>query len=167
VSAVIVEPGQSWAIRDSRYDGWRYVTVEAIEDGRALVRPRHGRRSRISLNRFGRSRFTYCGHDGPERDLPPYTGPATACLNCGPKPKTLHLMTELEPGFGATVVTRDGVRVWDTCRETRKRVAHVECWARENPVADWRIRFVGPLSETVYQRQSNGWVLIWYGMGFA
>lgn len=166
--AVEVSPGQSWAIRDDRYEGWRYVTVQAVEGERAVVRRRHaGRLSRIALSRFRSKRFTLCGYDGPGV-LPPYKGSvANACGNCPPKSRVLPLMHSLSVGFGATTVTRDGQHVWATMGDTRKRLAHVELWARETP-GDWRVRIDGPLSEELYQRHPNGeWVLVWRGFGFA
>lgn len=162
-----VEPRQSWAIRDDRYQGWRYVTVEAVEGDRVAVRPRHrnGRRSRIKLRAFSRTRFSFCGHDGPG-DLPALDQPAYGgCLNCGPRPNVLDLSRRLAVGFGSVEVTRDGQRVWSGDSE-RKRLAHAELWARETP-GDWRVRFVSPLSETLYQRKADGWVLVWRGFGFA
>jgi hypothetical protein len=163
-----VTPGQDWAIRDRRYVGWRYVTVETVEDGQALVRPKHrnGRRSRVKLASF--RRHSFCGHDGPGQ-LPPYTGSvANPCVNCPPKARVLPLERDLNVGFGAVEVTRDGEPVWFHAgrSDTRKRVAHMELRARETP-GDWRIRFIGAMSEELYQRQPTGWVLVWRGFGFA
>jgi hypothetical protein len=171
---VMVEPGQSWSIRDDRYDGWRYVRVESIERDHALVVPRsrNGRRSRIRLAAFRRSRFTLCGYDGLGL-LPAYTGSLrNGCGNCPSRQRVLDLTTDLYVGFGMVTVTRDGERVWQGgIHEPRrashtKRVAHMELRARETP-GDWRIRFDRPLSEELYQRQPDGWVLVWRGMGFA
>lgn len=165
--SVDVAPGQSWAIRDDRYEGWRYVTVEAIEGDRVLVKPRsrRGRRSRIQLKHFGRSRFTMCGYDGPG-DLPAYEGQAWGgCFNCGPRPNVLALTVPLAVGFGAVEVTRDGETVW-AGDSLKKRLAHAELWARETP-GDWRVTFNAPMSERMYQRKPEGWVLVWNGFGFA
>lgn len=169
-----VRLGQSWAIRDDRYEGWRYVTVDQVDDDYAHVVPRarNGRRSRIALRSFRLSRFTMCGYDGPGV-LPAYTGSvANACGNCPPKSRILPLERELSVGFGAVSVIRDGEIRWQgdayqTRRESkRKRVAHAELWARETP-GDWRLRFETMLSEELYQRQPHGWVLVWRGFGFA
>lgn len=164
---VTVEPGQSWSIRDDRYDGWRYVTVERVDSRYAYVKPRSrmGRRSRIELDTFRGRRFRMCGHDGPGV-LPPYTGSvANGCGNCPPKSRTLPLERELAVGFGQVAVDRDGEHVWSGDDE-EKHVADAERWARETP-GDWRITFLGPMSEELYQRQDAGWVLVWRGMGFA
>jgi hypothetical protein len=168
VKAVVdVAPGQSWAIRDDRYEGWRYVTVEKVDDGHAHVKPTRGsRRSSIQLKSFRRSRFSFCGHDGPGI-LPAYTGSvANACGNCPPKSRILPLERSLSVGFGMVTVTRDDAHVWSGSSWTNKRVAHFELKARETP-GDWRIRIDGMLSEELYQRQPDGWVLVWRGFGFA
>lgn len=167
--AVEVSAGQSWAILDRRYDGWRYVTVDAIVNGSVVVRRRpDGRRSRIRLESFAGRKFTLCGHDGPGQ-LPAYGGGvANGCLNCPPKSRVLPLERDLNVGFGAVEITCDGRPVWTHHGrdETRKRVAHMECRAREVP-GDWRLRIIGPMSEELYQRQDAGWVLVWRGFGFA
>lgn len=66
------------------------------------------------------------------------------------------MLRALGVGFGQVTVTRSD----------KKRVAHVECWARE-AAGDWRITFSAPLSEPTYQRQADGWVLVAHGPGFA
>lgn len=173
-TAPAVEPGQSWAIRDDRYEGWRYVRVDRVEGEHAYLTPRarKGRPSRIRLRAFRSKRFTMCGHDGPGV-LPAYTGSvANACGNCPPKERVLPLVRTLSVGFGAVTVERDDQPVWHGgMHEARrpnkqKRVAHVELWARDTP-GDWRIRFDTPMSEELYQRQPQGWVLVWRGFGFA
>lgn len=166
-ASVDVAPGQSWAIRDDRYEGWRYVTVEQVDNRYAYVKPTRGaRRSRIQLTSFHRSRFSMCGHDGAGV-LPAYTGSvANGCLSCPPKPRTLPLEYNLSVGSGMVTVIRDDTRVWSCHAWTNKRVAHFELKARETP-GDWRIRIDGMMSEEMYQRQPDGWVLVWRGFGFA
>lgn len=170
MTAVDLAPGQRWAFRDYRYEGWRYLTITELTAQRVHATTNTRRKhTDMSRTRFGRgSRWTFCGHDGPGV-LPAYaTRPVgMGCLNCPPKPNVLPLETGLAPGFGYTGVYRDGERIWSTCHETRKRVAHVELWARETP-GDWRIRFDDAIWERLYQRQGSGnWVLVAIGMGFA
>lgn len=166
----VVAVGQRWALRDARYEGWRYLTVEAIASGRVEARS-NGRRRHVSwrADRFAHGcRWTFCGYDGPGR-LPPFADRPVAmgCLSCPPKPNVLPLGCHLAPGFGWTTVYRDGEIVWRAGAESRKRLAHVELWARETS-GDWRIRINSPLSERVYQRHDrNTWVLVAIGMGFA
>lgn len=165
--AQTVEPGQSWAVRDERYEDYRYITVEGIDGDHAAVKSRHrgGRRSRIRLATFRTYRFRFCGFDGPGV-LPVYTGSvANGCGNCPPKPRVLHLDRPLAVGFGTVAVTRDGDTVWSGDDEA-KRVADAEQWARDTP-GDWRILFSTWSSDELYQRQDDGWVLVWRGMGFA
>jgi len=156
-------PGQRWAITDKRYEGWRYVTVLSADEHFVVVKGR--RTSRIRAQRFGGPKFMFCGHDGPGI-LPPYASHPLGCLNAGPPPESLSMRRHLDPGFGCTTITRDGVVVLETM-ETDLILAHFERRARAEP-GDWRLCFETPLRETLYQRQGpSNWVLVAIGMGFA
>lgn len=163
----VVAPGQVWALRDDRYEGWRYLTVLELSAQYVHAKSRR-RKTRILASRFGRgSRWSYCGYDGagllPAFSKRPVSG---GCLSCPPKPAVLPLARVCAVGFGLVCVTRDGETVWAGDSE-KKRVAHFELRARETP-GDWRIRFSSALSEVLYQRQGEGnWVLVFRGMGFA
>jgi hypothetical protein len=161
--------GQRWAIRDVRYEGWRYLTVESIEDGAVRVRGARGRRSTWKSGRFGRgTRFIYCGFDGPGL-LPPFSDRPVAfgCLSCPPVTDVLDLRTRLDTGFGYVEVTCDNDVVWMACR-SELILAHFERRARLSPPGDWRVRICGAMRERLYQRQGpSRWVLVAIGMGFA
>lgn len=165
----VLATGQRWALRDDRYEGWRYLTITELDDDRvrATTNTRRGRTS-IRRDRFGRGgRWSFCGHDGPGV-LPPFTRNRSVTLGCVPfgvKPAVLPLASYLDPGFGSVTVLLDGEKLWEA-HTTRKRLAHVECWARATP-GDWRLRIEGAMSEQLYQRQDAGWVLVAIGMGFA
>lgn len=177
MSAVASRPepatGQRWALHDHRYGRERYLTVTAVSDGRVRTTS-GGRRRAVSFrrDRFGHgSKWTFCGHDGPGRDLPAYsTGAAVTagCGNCPPRSTVLSFDAELHVGdMDDLVITRDG------------ELTHVAVsgaltmrWVEQHlvaraPDADWRLRREGMLSGQLYQRQSTGWVLIAIGMGFA
>lgn len=160
--------GQRWSLRDDRYEGWRYLTIQQITDTHVIYSGNTRRPRPIARDRFGKGwRWSYCGHDGPGI-LPPYTADGTVTLGCFPYGRhatILPLTYELEPGFGCVEVTRDGNPVFRAMR-TRKRLAHIELKARDFP-GDWRLRIDSPLSERLYQRQDAGWVLVAIGHGFA
>jgi hypothetical protein len=162
-----IAPGQVWAHRDDRYDGWRYLTVLDVK-ARYVHAHNRKRRTRILADRFGRgTRWMFCGYDGPGV-LPAFsTRPVSGgCWPCPSKPAVLPLERLCAVGFGCVSVTRDGETVWAGDSE-KKRLAHFELRARETP-GDWRIRFSSPMSELLYQRQGDSnWVLVFRGMGFA
>jgi len=163
----VIAPGQVWALRDDRYDGWRYLTVDEV-DARYVYAKGQRRKTRILADRFARgSRWSFCGYDGPGV-LPVFsTRPVSGgCLSCPPKPAALPLTRVCAVGFGRVSVTRDGETVWEGDSE-KKRLGHFELRAREMP-GDWRIRFEASLSDVMYQRQGeSNWVLVFRGMGFA
>lgn len=160
-----VAPGQRWAIRDDRYEGWRYVTVLAADEHFVTIKgPR--RKGRIRASRFGGSRYTFCGHNGPGI-LPPYTKPSLYGCGNGPlNPQTAPLSMQITPGFGMAEVRRDDAVIW-AATESAKTIGHFELRARETP-GDWRIWINRPMSEVLYQRQGqDNWVLVAIGYGFA
>ena len=94
----------------------------------------------------------------------------SGCLNCG----LMH--TELPPdailgvGFGQASLTRDGRTIWYEGSEDFESLiscADAEKLAAADPEHDWRIFYLGPLSDKEYQRQDGKWILVRTGMGFA
>lgn len=96
----------------------------------------------------------------------PVLGRHGDCLNCGPSPDELPLAAVLAVGFGAVTVTRNGKLIWQGDDE-RRTMRWVERKARAAPNFDWRVHFISPMRERLYQRQGGKWVLIQQGMGFA
>lgn len=98
----------------------------------------------------------------------PYEGTlANGCLNCPDKHRLLPLDYQPLVGFGQITVTRDDKPVWFNCGQDHEmRVADFEGMAQQYP-GDWRIQIDGPLSDELYQRQPEGWVLVARGQGFA
>lgn len=165
-----VAAGQRWSFRDDAYEGWRYLTVTSVGPEYVYARgnTRHRPNTRILRRRFAKgSRWGYCGHDGPG-PLPPYTKDGSVILGCYPFGRhatTLPLEADLDPGFGVTTVYRDGEQIWQWM-ETDRKVSDIEAKAIETP-GDWRLRIESPMSERLYQRQDDGWVLVAIGHGFA
>jgi hypothetical protein len=95
-----------------------------------------------------------------------HPGYRSNCLTCGPQPIQLSLGAVLAVGFGAVTVTKDDETVWsgDDDRVTLRRF---ERQASKDPDHDWRVTFMGPLSEPEYQRQDGKWLLVRKGEGFA
>ena len=95
-----------------------------------------------------------------------------ACLCCPPRGRRLSLTTWLCVGFGPVAVTRDEETVYyhvciddEGCDQPADRF---EAMASRDPDHDWRIDFLSPMRQLVYQRQGIGqWVLVEAGMGFA
>ena len=160
-TAIEIEIGQSWAIKDhSRRSGYRYVTVAETFDreGFAWVRTDRGRLGRVSFHRFHGPGFYYCGIREPGRDLPPFLARLSGDR------AVLSLHAPLYTGFGWVMVTRDGSDVW-AGDDPNKRLREFDEMARTDPDHDWRVEFSGPLAERLYQRQHEEWVLIWRGFG--
>lgn len=165
--------GQRWALHDHRYGRERYLTVTASTDERVHTRS-DGRRRAVSFrrDRFGHgARWTFCGHDGPGRDLPPYTGAAAVTVGCGscpPKPTTLHADDVLRvDGLDDLTVTCDGEPVLGAPTPLVEMSWIEQHWVSKAPQADWRIRIESMLNERLYQRQGSEWVLVAIGMGYA
>lgn len=104
--------------------------------------------------------------------LPPVEG-STACLTCGcGSHDTLSMEAVLAVGFGDCTVTKDGVVVYseNQCASTDEFWSgqDAENKAKKDPNHDWRITFMAPLYDSVYQRHGDGhWVLVEKGKGFA
>lgn len=100
--------------------------------------------------------------------LPPLDGGSGhGCLNCPGKPHALPMSTVLAVGFGMVTVTKGDEVVWVGDDEHRW-LRRYERMAAADPDHDWRVEFIGPLSESTYQRQGEReWVLVERGMGFA
>ena len=96
----------------------------------------------------------------------PVTRANVGCLNCGAPPTTLPPKAVLAVGFGIVSVSRDHNTIWsgDDERMTTYRWTRT---AKKEPDHDWRIEFLGPLHEEVYQFQEGEWVMISPGLGFA
>jgi hypothetical protein len=96
----------------------------------------------------------------------------SGCLTCGPQPVMIDLEASIAVGFGWAGVTCDGKEVWSFDMNDDESdpwtVRDAESAAAKDPDRDWRIHFHGPLSESTYQRhESNNWVLVEKGQGFA
>ena len=93
---------------------------------------------------------------------------------CPPAPPDiLPLDAVLAVGFGWVVVTRDEEVVWSGDDEGMLLEAF-ESIAATTPLAVWRVRFIGPLSGSTYERvkcdasaSCVGWKLIKKDQGFA
>jgi len=110
-----------------------------------------------------------CAHDRPDWWREPLAdrGFRSGCLNCGACPDALPLTTPLCVGFGFVSVTRDGESIWSG-DDMGVWLRRFERRAASDPDHDWRVEFVGPMSETIYQRHGTAeWVLIAIGNGFA
>lgn len=89
------------------------------------------------------------------------------CLNCPPRPDQLPMDAYLGVGFGMVGVLKDGVPIWSGDSENRT-VRQYELLAAADPDHDWRIEYIGPMSESTYQRHGREeWNLIQTGPGFA
>jgi hypothetical protein len=80
------------------------------------------------------------------------------------------LWRQLAVGFGDTIVTKDGQRIWHEMQWPNRvrRLRSIERLARLDPDHDWQVYFYGPLSESRYQRHGHSeWLLINKGQGFA
>jgi len=89
-----------------------------------------------------------------------------------PGSELLPMNTVITVGFGSAMLLRNGQPVWmeDSSYEFTEclTVKQAETMAALYPEDDWRIHFVGPLSEAYYQRQGKQqWVLYETGKGFA
>jgi len=94
-------------------------------------------------------------------------GLRSGCVICGPKPITIEPKdTILATGFGMVSVTKDGEHIWDG-DDADQSLQEFEEMAQKEPDADWRVHFMGPLSESYYQRQDGKWILYKTGLGFA
>lgn len=77
------------------------------------------------------------------------------------------MSTVLAVGFGEVRVTCDDDLVWAGDDE-HVWLRRFENRAAQDPDHDWRVEFIGPLSESTYQRHGDReWVLVARGMGFA
>ena len=95
----------------------------------------------------------------------------SGCLNCGYMEQLLPMDAIVAVGFGVAHVLRNGRVIWyesPNGKEDWITVDKIEALAKLSPEADWRIEYIGPLSEKEYQRQGDEkWVLIRTGLGFA
>lgn len=91
------------------------------------------------------------------------------CLCCGFKGDVLPMEKMLAVGFGDVTVEMDGKHVYsENSVDEFWTTQDAENKALENPDADWRIHFYGPLWGGSFQRQSKGhWILYREDMGFA
>lgn len=86
------------------------------------------------------------------------------CLCCGGASPCFNLDREIEVGFGAAFVSRDGNNLDPTPRNGHE----AEAIAANDPDHDWRIGMYGPLRGELYQRHAAGnWALIEENKGFA
>ena len=95
-----------------------------------------------------------------------------ACLCCGGRGQRLDLRTHLCVGFGPVTVTRDGDVVHYHCCVDDvgcdTPADRFEAMAAADPDHDWRIDFLSPMRQNVYQRQGIGeWYVVETGDGFA
>jgi hypothetical protein len=102
------------------------------------------------------------------KKLPPLTEELhSGCLICGSKPIELPLTKILAVGFGNVEVTKGSATIWSG-DDVRVTLESIELKALEDPDHDYRVRFITPLWEGVWQRQEVGqWLLVWKGPGFA
>lgn len=100
--------------------------------------------------------------------LAPYEGSRSkGCLHCGLAHEALPLTTPLAVGFGQVAVTRDSETVWSG-DDPGVWLRRFERRAAADPDHDWRVVFLAPLWDGVYQRHGEAhWVLVEKGMGFA
>jgi len=92
---------------------------------------------------------------------------------------TMPMDALLGVGFGDVTVTRDNEYVWSETNAVHKaerlkrdpmlwQGKDAEEAAAKDPNHDWRVHFVAPLYEALYQRQGKEhWVLVERGEGFA
>lgn len=110
--------------------------------------------------------------------LEPIKGGPQGCLNCGYVYDTLPMDTVIAVGFGVATVAKNGRVVYDESATGNDEIGYgdgpywtvqdAENEALKDPDHDWRINFVGALSERYYQRQGEGhWVLYGKDPGFA
>lgn len=103
------------------------------------------------------------------KKLPAVKNPGfrSGCLNCGPQPTTLSMKAVMSTGFGMVRVSCGKKTIWQG-EDEKITAMRFENMARKFTSKDWRIFFLGPMSEAEYQRQGrNKWVLIRKGLGFA
>lgn len=102
---------------------------------------------------------------------PAQAGLRSSCLTSGPHPIELAMDSPILVGFGEAGVTRDGVAIWTESPDPYAdfwSAADAEARAAQDPDHDWRIFYLGPLSNATYQRHGAGrWVLVERGRGFA
>lgn len=90
-----------------------------------------------------------------------------------PPPPQVNLDPEQpvpHPGFGATVLYRNGAVIWESIHgewfeDDDFRVKHLTDWCPRG--IDWKLHVYGPLSDQKYQLKDGRWVLTEKGMGFA
>lgn len=160
--------GQTWAYLDARWGEHRYLAITELAYPYVYAISRQKKRTRILSSRFARGfRWSYCGHEGPGRGLPAFSDkPVVAGCLASRVPPVASMDRICAVGFGQVTVTRDDLTVWQGDDETRT-LAEFEALAQETP-GDWRIRFLAPSAEVLYQRQGyTKWVLTFRGMGFA
>ena len=100
------------------------------------------------------------------KKLPAIEG-RTACLTCGcGSHDTMPMDALLGVGFGDVTVTRDNEYVWSETNAVHKaerlkrdpmlwQGKDAEEAAAKDPNHDWRVHFVAPLYEALYQRQGK------------
>ena len=85
-----------------------------------------------------------------------------------PARQLLPLTAVLAVGFGFVEVTRDGEGVWHGDDEHVWLRRFERRAAAEEGQHIWKVRFVGPMLEALYERRGPGeWELTETGMGFA
>lgn len=107
---------------------------------------------------MGASSASECNDGLGFTPLPAVKG-SVACLTCGcGAHDTMGMERLLAVGFGDVSVTCDGRRVY-----SENEVKNEEFWIGQNaeaaansdPNHDWRVHFIAPLYEAVYQRQGK------------
>lgn len=101
--------------------------------------------------------------------LPPLEHVHSGCLNCGGKPIKVPLRYNPHPGFGASILTRDGEAVeFQVDYEKSTTFIHFENVAKRDPDHDWRVFSDGPMVGFVWQRHGpKEWVAVERTNGFA
>ena len=105
------------------------------------------------------------------KKMKPIKGGFGGCLHCGYQYEVLPMNAIIAVGLGYAAVTKNGKEVYNENEVTEEEIWTVqdaENEALKDPDNDWRIHLVAPLSERHYQRQGNGyWVLYKKSTGFA
>ena len=104
--------------------------------------------------------------------LKPIEGGLGGCMCCGYQHEILPMEAIIAVGFGHASLTKNGETVYDEqnaeSEDDYLLVSEAEKTAAAEPLNDWRINLVAPLSERHYQRQGDKhWVLYEKGPGFA
>ena len=101
----------------------------------------------------------------------PIKGNFKPCICCGVNEPVLDLGAIIAVGFGMATLEKNGKIIYmeeNQPLEELMSVQQAEKIASKDPDNDWRIKLIGPLNESEYQRQGiNHWVLYRTGKGFA